>query len=477
MTVNEKSEKNNKYFRSGNYSAFITVIVLAIAIIINSIVGMLPDKYTKFDMTATDVFTLTDTTKEILAELDKEITIYTIAEIGNENEYVENYVGIYKSENSHIKSEQINPITDPQFLEDYGVNLSQGSLVIECGDKHDSIEISDMFIETIDSATSESSLTGIDIEGLLTSAIVRLTADVTPKAYEVYGQSEYVLTDEQKSSIKKQNIDIDHFDYTLTGIPEDADILIINSPKVDYTDEQTEEILDFMKSGKAALIIMPTNGIEKAKRLQNVDRILAYYGAELEYGTVLESKSDYYLEEDNYYTIVGQLQSHNITNSLLTNNTTTAFIAADSIKLLNDVEDIKIEVIVKSSASAYFKEQKSSVMSQLATDKSGTFNYGIAFTDQSSATGNKMVLYSSAALVNAAMDSKVNGANTQLLVSSLRWLAGQDEDVMIAVKGLYPANLVLTQKQISVNTIILAVMIPVFVLGYGLIVWIRRRRR
>ena len=476
--MSENKQKNNKSLKSGNYSIIMIAIALAILILINAIVNVIPDKYTKFDMTATNVFDITNTTKEVLKELDQDITIYTIAEYGNENDYVSNFIGIYKGESSHIKSKQINPIENPQFLEDYGLNLTQGSIVVECGNRYDSIELQDMFIETTDSATNVKSLTGLDIEGLLTSTIIRLTADKTPKVYEVYGHDETPLTDEQKSSIKKQNLELDTLDITEGNIPEEGDILIINSPRSDYSDEQTEMILEFLDSGKDALVIFPTNVVKKENRFKNIDKILAHYGAEAEYCTVMENKADYRLEEDNYYYILGQLQKHSITNTMINEDKKTAFMLADSIKLLNEQDkNLSVDVIVQSSNSAYLKEQSSSTMAQLSTDKTGTFNYGVAITNQLEDRKSKMVLYTSSAIVNATIDEKVNGANTELLVSSLRWLADQDEDVMIPVKAMYPANLVLNQNQITVNTIILSAVIPVAILGYGLFVWFRRKTK
>ena len=120
-----------KQFKNGNYSFALIAIVLVIVILVNLLVAQIPTKYRKIDATATDIFVLSDTTKEILHNLDKDVTIYTIAQIGNENMYVENFVELYMKESSHIKHETVDPILNPQFIEDYGENLSQGSLMVE----------------------------------------------------------------------------------------------------------------------------------------------------------------------------------------------------------------------------------------------------------------------------------------------------------------------------------------------------------
>ena len=112
----KKKVKNNNDKRtrsrslvSGNYSMAITIVFLAILVLINVIVCTIPPKYTQFDVSATDVFTLTDTTKEFLKTLDEDITFYEIAEIQNENDYVKNVVQAYVNESKHIKFERIDP--------------------------------------------------------------------------------------------------------------------------------------------------------------------------------------------------------------------------------------------------------------------------------------------------------------------------------------------------------------------------------
>ena len=60
------------------------VVFVAIIIVINMIVGNLPSKYTQLDISSEKLYTIGDETKAMLKDLDKDVTIYQIAQSGSE---------------------------------------------------------------------------------------------------------------------------------------------------------------------------------------------------------------------------------------------------------------------------------------------------------------------------------------------------------------------------------------------------------
>lgn len=76
---------SSKNIRKGSYSLGISVVVLAIAVVFNLVVGKLPAQYRNVDLSQTKLSTIGDTTKELVSNLDQDVTIYQIAESGSEN--------------------------------------------------------------------------------------------------------------------------------------------------------------------------------------------------------------------------------------------------------------------------------------------------------------------------------------------------------------------------------------------------------
>lgn len=62
--------------RSGAYASVLAVVVLVLVILLNLVVGAVPTKFTQFDISTGKMFTLSDTTKTMLQELNTDVTAY-----------------------------------------------------------------------------------------------------------------------------------------------------------------------------------------------------------------------------------------------------------------------------------------------------------------------------------------------------------------------------------------------------------------
>ena len=65
--------------KKGGYTAILSVIVIAAVVILNLIVGRLPEKVRQWDMSSSRIYTLGGTTKDLMKGLDKDVTIYVVA--------------------------------------------------------------------------------------------------------------------------------------------------------------------------------------------------------------------------------------------------------------------------------------------------------------------------------------------------------------------------------------------------------------
>lgn len=70
------SSLSTRSFHAGGYSVAAAVIVLAIAVAVNALVGNLPSTYTKLDTTANGLYTVSEQTEKVLSGLDEDIDIY-----------------------------------------------------------------------------------------------------------------------------------------------------------------------------------------------------------------------------------------------------------------------------------------------------------------------------------------------------------------------------------------------------------------
>ena len=86
----------------GGYSFVLSLIVLAILVAVNVLAQALPTKWTQFDISAAQLYSLTSDTKAVVTNLQQDVTIYWITQAGEEDLVVEKLLQRYSELSSHI---------------------------------------------------------------------------------------------------------------------------------------------------------------------------------------------------------------------------------------------------------------------------------------------------------------------------------------------------------------------------------------
>ena len=123
---------SKRALHSGMYASALAVVVLAVIILVNLVIRALPTKYTEYDISTTSLFTLSDTTENLLHELNADVTAYYLAESGQEDANITRLLDRYAGESSHFSWQQRDPVLYPTFAQQYD-GASAGSVVLVCG--------------------------------------------------------------------------------------------------------------------------------------------------------------------------------------------------------------------------------------------------------------------------------------------------------------------------------------------------------
>ncbi len=482
ITTSSTLEKHRKMTSAG-YTMVMTALVLVFVIVVNLLVGSLSSEVRTIDLTNGDIFTLTDVTKDYLNKLEKDVNIYLILEdITNSNDDLNRLLEVYDDASEHITVSKINPAQNPTFMENREY-VSEGSIIVECGDRFRGVELSTMYVSSEDSATGNTSYY-YDMEGQITSAIDYVVSEDIPKAYMLKSTSRDSFSSSLLTDIAKQNIDMASIEISEdTPIPEDADIVILDLPVEDITDEEYDQITKFMDNG-GSLLMFEYYNIPEDTYLTNIEKLLDRYNISVEYGAAIESNTSYMYNSQAYF---GKplLVEHEITKDLIDNETNLVVAMGDAINIGEEREGLTVEPLLTSTSKAYYKDASfkkgsaSTSMSQLATDPVGTFNYAVAVTDDiSEDVQSKFVYISSYAFAKAEQFEELVGTgNAQFVVKCLQWLADQEETISIPMKSRTYSNLVYTIDAKNRILYVIVIIIPAGVLAYGVYVWFRRRKR
>jgi ABC-2 type transport system permease protein len=99
----------SKTARIGSYNFLITIIVLLILIGVNILASALPSTLTQLDISAAQLYSLTSSTKVVVNNLEKDVTIYWIVQSNKEDSVIEKLLDVFDDMSEHITVVKKNP--------------------------------------------------------------------------------------------------------------------------------------------------------------------------------------------------------------------------------------------------------------------------------------------------------------------------------------------------------------------------------
>lgn len=265
------------YVKKGAYSVGLIAIVIGIAIVVNLIVGQIPTKYTQIDVSDNNLYEITGTSTKLLSELDKDVTIYVVADPDTVDDRISKFLDKYKALSDHLKVEELDPVQNPSVLTKY--NTETDTLVVSCEDtnKQTTIAFSDIIVSD-DSAymyTGTTTETEFDAEGQLTSAVNYVMDEETTQIYRTAGHGESTLSTSMSEMIAKSNITVTELNTVMNAeIPEDCQLLLMYAPTTDLTKEEAATYKNYLSNGGKIMVLLG----DAENNSPNLEGILEEYG-------------------------------------------------------------------------------------------------------------------------------------------------------------------------------------------------------
>ena len=469
---------SKKHIKNGSYTMVMSVIFIAVVIVINMIVSTIPSKYSEIDISSQKLYSIGDETKKMLKDLEKDVTIYQIAQSGSEDENIANLLKKYEDESKHIKVEQKDPVVNPKFVSQYtSDDLSANSLIVVCGDRNKVIDYNNIYETSVDYQTYSSQTTGFDGEGQITSAIGYVTSENLPVLYTVEGHGEKDMDSSIKEDIEKANMDIKSLNLLTEGtVQDDADCLFIDSPSTDFSSDEKDAIIEYLENGGKAIIFSDYT----TEDMPNFDAILENYGVQRTEGVVFEGDNQHYAMQMPYY-LVPTINSTDASSETASAGYYVLAPYAQGIKQLDDVRDtVKIESILTTSDQAYSKtDLNSNTIEKEDGDVEGPFDLGVSITESlDDDKETQIVYYSTSNLMDSQTNQMVSGGNEKLIMESLKWMTDTEESASVSIpsKSLEVSYLTITDYDAAFWKICTIALIPGIFLVIGFVVWIKRRK-
>lgn len=461
--------------KHGTYRASMVVFGCVAAVLVNLIAGKLPSQYLKYDVSDQKLFTTGDQTAEIVKGLDEDITLYLIAQQGSEDATLQELLDRYAGLSSHIKVETKDPVLYPNFVSRYtSENLSENSVLVVGQNRSKAVDYYDIYQYSMDYSTYSSSLSSFDGEGQITSAIAYVTAEDMPVVYTLTGHDEAELSTTVTSSIEKENIELKSLSLlTEEAVPEDAKAVIIYGAISDISEDEKNKLETYLEQG-GQLVMLPGY---TDKETPNLDSLLSDYGIALAEGLVLEGDSQHHLPNYPYY-LLPTIQSSTYTSDVSSRYVLLAF--AQGMTESPDIsDDLTYESLLTTSALSYSKTNlESENLDQEEGDIAGPFDLGAVVTKTiDEDTEAKLIVFSSETLLDEQVDSMVSGGNSTMFLNVMSQLVDHENTVSIEPKSMSTEYLTVSAGSAIFWGILTIILLPLFLLITGGVIWFGRRKR
>lgn len=466
-----KESLSDKIRKGSTYRTGLMVIVTVICVVVNLFVGEL-DVYA--DVSSQKLYSITQDTIDFVKGIDSKIKIYYVCKDGQEDPTVEKIVNKYDKLNKKVTVEKKDPVLYPNFTKKFtNDDVQQNSIIVvnEDTEKFKIVNYTDMY----EYDASSQSVSAVDVEGQITAAIDFVTNKDLPVLYYTSGHGEVELGNTLTSIIKKKNIDANELKtLTVDEIPEDCDILVINGPTADFTDNELKMIRVYLANGGDAIItLQQTNN-----KMPNFTQLLEYYGIYQKEGIVLEQYGNYM---SGYPTnIIPTLGTHEIVSNVSASGQYIVMPNCIGISESDTVRDsVTLTELMRTTEGAYSKVNVDSKTAEMEDgDIPGPFGLGVLAEEKSEATDEtmKLVVFSSVYLFNEEIISTGQFANANIFRDTLGYMAPVGKNISISSISLTTDYLTIPETTQVILGIVFVIILPLAILVTGLVIWLRRRK-
>jgi ABC-type uncharacterized transport system involved in gliding motility auxiliary subunit len=448
--------------RYGSNTALVLMLVIALAVLANYLAVR---HHKRFDLTRTQVNTLSPQTKKILRGLKGpvKITAFYSQAAGGYQE-MQDLLQEYQYGSREIKAQMVDPEANPGLARQYGVT-SYSTTIVEAANQR----------EELYAATEQE----------ITRALLKLTQAKRKKIYFVQGHGEHDLDSGEpdgystiKDALTALNYEVEKL--SLPGkaeIPADCDALVIAGPKTPFDPRETAAVQVYLNAGGKGLIMVDpeVQGISLAELLEP-------WGLRPLPDVVVEPNFNFFGDASSV--TVMDFGYHDITRPFIRGRALIAvFVLVRALERIETAEpQLSVQDLLRTSGESWLETNFKGTISRSAAEKRGPFTIGAVVTRSASpepgAEGSKQARTRLVVVGDsdfAANGIIANGVNKDLFINSVGWLAESEELISIQPKQAERAPVLLTQVQQRMVFLICLVAVPLAAIVVGAVVWWRRR--
>ena len=435
-----------------------------------------------YDLTHNQLNSLNESTQKLLRNLKQPLKFVAfVPDDATVHSGLKKFVEKYRKVKKDTTLEFVNPDLDPQRAKQEGIEYS-GQLLIKLGDKSEAINSVDeqLIVNVLQRLSREKKRLVIFIEG---------HGERDPFDDKSSGMSKFV------SKMQKQGFKIQPHNLLRTqSIPQNTSFVVIAAPNKDYLDGEVKILSDYIKKGGNLLWLNEPGGIF------SLDDLEQQLGLEIQEGTLLDANTALQnmlgIKHPAVIAIIDYSDSKLTTD--LTTHTLFPFATAiekteeneESNENKDEAGDQSSDKSATKNAWKYqpllttlptswleFGDIQGNVKYDDETDKPGPLDIAQALTRPKADSKKQQrvfVIGDSNFMLNSFIGQ---GSNLELASNIFNWLGEDDELLSIKPVTAPDSTLNLPGWALYGSALFFLLILPIGLLLFGFIRWIRRRKR
>lgn len=422
----------------------------------------------KIDMTADKLYQVTDTTKEVVRNLTVpvKITIFNTSE--EFTPVLRELLDHYQLAGDKLTVQYKDPYENPALVDYYqqqGSPVTLNSIAIESESRMRVLETADLF-DVDQEAGIVKSMTA---EQQITSAVLSVTTDQKPEVQFVEGHNE-----EPSSSLislfEQNNYLVTRKALSVQGIGPDTKLLVIAAPTRDFSAEEITLLDQFMAEGGRIMAFLPPS----SGGLPELQEFLSEWGLGMTGQVVMEK--DLYTD-GNPLNIVPIYASHEINSYFSKDRVTPVLPSSQALEQVYQQKGkVSTQAVLYSSANSYGKTGDYQKTTQEEGDTAGPFP--LALTSEKAVGGSDPARIFLSGSKSIYADDLLNSeayANGAFLLQVMNWCTDTEASIQIPAKSMEAAPIHVMAYEAFLIGIILSAAVPLFLLGSGFVIYLKRR--
>ena len=465
----------------------IIIFVVLVGVYIDGVILLNNAKLPIVDLTDNKIHIISEESKDKISKIENETKIYSYG--FSDSSYptlkvLKNFAEQYSDLNSNISYEVVKKASDyPDLGTKYGItdDVKVPLIVVEQGVNSKVLEQNDLasynFFEYASIDTVEEALTNAIID-VNRSRKFKVCTVETHAIYTGYYNMAY-------SYISNCGCDVNSLEISINSVPDDTDLVIIASPKEDWTQEEVDRIKEYINKGGNIIILGDCNPLGEATPI--FDSLVKEYGVTIDQGIVGETEMTKTIDAYSAYYIV----------PIVTNESTITKDFSDSVTFFNSAklkvdEGIEHQTLVTTSETSFFRRNlELTDANKTDEDEDCKFEPLVVKTSKKindETTSNAVIFANSvfASYVQIPYGQDQSNqitpffnflSNRKILINSISELVGRNDVISIPkrIGSVAVGKNTDDGQKVTIKVIIFAV--PVVIILIGAIVFILRRRK